>query len=173
MSLPEVPVSSSGGPSQRDVINGLITKLAKIGDKGEDMAASAEQIKATAGNVTRILGQVEAALNELVGMCRGHVARGSEVEGLVAQLRAADAEQAALINRIQGNNQEATEGMIALGEKAAGIEQAVTAAKRELGGQAGGGRRRRHRTRRGGFVYGKAKRVSRRGKRLSKRKQRG
>ena len=54
--MPSAPPSPrpapSGGP-QRDTINQLIEKLAKIGNKGEEMAAQAESLKGSAENAQR------------------------------------------------------------------------------------------------------------------------
>jgi chromosome segregation ATPase len=161
------PASQPTGGPQRDAINQLIDKLAKIGNKGEEMAAQAESLKGSAQNAQRILDDIETALNALIGLCGQHKARGGEVSGLLAQLQAADAEQQAIINRIQEQSQSADQSVVAIGQKASAIQQAIRAAQSELssGNQAGGKRK----TRRGGFVYKKAKHS----RRTRREKQRG
>tara|TARA_A200000113_G_scaffold152722_1_gene137635 strand:+ start:3178 stop:3831 length:654 start_codon:yes stop_codon:yes gene_type:complete len=155
--MPSAPPSPrpapSGGP-QRDTINQLIEKLAKIGNKGEEMAAQAESLKGSAENAQRILGEVENGLNALIGLCGQHKARGGEMSGLVAQLEAADAQQQSLIDKIQRENQAADQNVVAIGEKASAIQEAIRAAQQELSSNQAGGKRK---ARRGGFTYKKGK----------------
>jgi hypothetical protein len=160
---------------QQQQIGDLINKLATIGNQGDAISGEAESLGATAVRINQLLTQVGDALTNLIGMCRDHATRGGQVAGLLAQLQAADQRQQALITAITQHNGTATNTMAEAGQTAEGLLRAIQQAQQDLGAGVpppqGGGRK--HRTKRGGFVYGKAKRMSRRGKRLSKRKQRG
>ena len=103
-------------------INDLINKLATIGNQGADMSASAESLSGTATRIDTLLGQIEAVLTDLVGLCREHATRGGEIAGLLAQLQAADATQEALIRAITGHNGSATTAMFEAGAKVDGIK---------------------------------------------------